>query len=165
MSRRRFFYDCEFIERPSTIDLISIGVVGEDGSEFYAVSDEFDESAAGLWVQENVLTKLPPPAERVPRAEIRAGLLDFLRPSKEDKVEMWGYYSAYDHVALCWLFGPMVDLPPGMPPLTMDVRQLAEQHGNPRLPAKPANAHDALADARWTREAWLFLAGLGATGA
>ncbi|MBA3574969.1 MAG: 3'-5' exoribonuclease, partial [Pseudonocardiales bacterium] len=32
----RFFYDCEFIEDGLTIDLVSIGVVDEDGREFYA---------------------------------------------------------------------------------------------------------------------------------
>jgi len=34
----RFFYDCEFIEDGRTIDLVSIGVVDEEGREFYAVS-------------------------------------------------------------------------------------------------------------------------------
>ena len=43
----RFFYDCEFIEDGTTIDLVSIGVVGEDGREFYAVSTEFDAGRAG----------------------------------------------------------------------------------------------------------------------
>ena len=38
----RFFYDCEFIEDGRTIDLVSIGVVDENGREFYAVSTEFD---------------------------------------------------------------------------------------------------------------------------
>lgn len=157
MAKRRFYYDCEFIERPSTIDLISIGMVGEDGSEYYAVSSEFDESAASLWVRENVLTLLPPEEERVSRARIRADLLGFLVPSKSDKVELWGYYSAYDHVALCWLFGPMVDLPPGMPKYTRDLKQWADTLGNPKLPKDPADEHHALADARWVREAWQFL--------
>jgi hypothetical protein len=43
----RFFYDCEFIEDGTTIDLVSIGVVGEDGREFYAVSTEFDPDGPG----------------------------------------------------------------------------------------------------------------------
>ncbi len=60
----RFFYDCEFIEDGVTIDLVSIGAVGEDGREFYAVSTEFDPDRAGPWVRANVLPKLPPPASR-----------------------------------------------------------------------------------------------------
>ena len=38
----RYFYDCEFIEDGRTIELVSIGVVAQDGREFYAVSTEFD---------------------------------------------------------------------------------------------------------------------------
>ncbi|HET7322728.1 MAG TPA: hypothetical protein VFJ06_00160 [Halococcus sp.] len=33
----RFFYDTEFIDNGRIIDLISIGVVAEDGREFYAI--------------------------------------------------------------------------------------------------------------------------------
>ena len=40
---RRYFYDTEFIEDGTTIDLVSIGIVDEAGREFYAVSTEFDE--------------------------------------------------------------------------------------------------------------------------
>ena len=58
MTPRRFFYDTEFIEDGTTIDLVSIGVVDETGREFYAVSTEFDPSKAINWVRRNVLDKL-----------------------------------------------------------------------------------------------------------
>ena len=79
-SGMRFFYDCEFIEDGTTIDLVSIGVVGEDGREFYAVSTEFDPSRAGAWVRANVLPKLPSPADPAwrSRSRLRADLLDFV---------------------------------------------------------------------------------------
>ena len=51
----RYFYDCEFIEDGRTIELVSIGVVAEDGREFYAVSTEFDPERAGSWVRRHVL--------------------------------------------------------------------------------------------------------------
>ena len=38
----KYWMDTEFIERPYTIDLISIGLVAEDGREFYAESSEVD---------------------------------------------------------------------------------------------------------------------------
>src|SRR5512133_1462385 len=86
----RFFYDCEFIEDGTTIDLVSIGVVGEDGREFYAVSTEFDASRAGAWVRANVLPKLPPPADRAwrSRQSLRADLLEFLT-SAPGEVQLW----------------------------------------------------------------------------
>jgi hypothetical protein len=55
-------------------DLISIGIVAEDGREFYAESSEVDWSMASSWV------------------------LEFVGP----KPEFWGYYADYDWVAFCW---------------------------------------------------------------
>ena len=55
----RYFYDCEFIEDGRVIDLVSIGVVDEYGREFYAVSTEFDATAAVPWVRRNVLASCP----------------------------------------------------------------------------------------------------------
>ena len=54
------FLDCEFIEDGKTIDLISIGLVAEDGREYYAISTEFTPANASDWVVENVLANLPP---------------------------------------------------------------------------------------------------------
>ena len=75
----RYFYDTEFIEDGRTIELISIGVVAEDGREYYAVSTEFDPERAGSWVRANVLPKLPPPASQLwrSRSQIRLDLEEF----------------------------------------------------------------------------------------
>lgn len=54
----RYFVDTEFIDDGETIDLISIGIVSEDGREYYAQSCEFDHRSASPWVRENVLTHL-----------------------------------------------------------------------------------------------------------
>ena len=49
----KYWIDTEFIARPYTIDLISVGLVAEDGREFYAESNEVDWSKANLWTLEN----------------------------------------------------------------------------------------------------------------
>ena len=56
---------------------MSIGVVGDDGREYYAVSTEFDPDRAGSWVRANVLPKLPSPSSQVwrTRRRIRDDLL------------------------------------------------------------------------------------------
>jgi hypothetical protein len=151
----RFFYDCEFIEDGRTIDLVSIGVVGEDGREFYAVSTEFDASRAGPWVRANVLPKLPAPADPAWRSRVglRDALLGFLVEPGGD-VELWAWIAAYDHVALCQLWGPMPALPRALPRFTRELRQHWEGAGRPPLPPAPADAHDALADARHNRMRW-----------
>jgi len=40
--RLKYFLDTEFIERPCSITLISIGIKCEDGREYYQISSEFD---------------------------------------------------------------------------------------------------------------------------
>src|SRR5439155_17667518 len=59
--RTRYFVDTEFLENGTTIELVSIGVVCEDGREYYAVSADFDPGDAIPWVREHVLSQLPPP--------------------------------------------------------------------------------------------------------
>ena len=171
----RIWYDTEFIEDGHTIDLISIGMVAEDGREYYAISTEFNPKKASDWVKKNVLVYLPPknpnPADPCvsprmreearawkKREQIRRDLLAFCDHEVYGKPEFWGYYSAYDHVALCQLFGTMMDLPKGWPMYTRDIKQWCDALGNPELPKQDSGQHHALADARWTKQAWEFLA-------
>lgn len=41
----------------------------------------------------------------------------------------------------------------------MDVKQMAVMKGDPKLPDQEDAEHNALNDARWCRETWLFLDG------
>jgi 3' exoribonuclease, RNase T-like len=151
----RYFFDTEFIEDGLTIDLVSIGVVDENGREFYAVSTEFDPGKAGPWVRANVLAKLPPPTSSAyrSRALIRASLLKFLLvPGGE--IELWAWYASYDHVALAQLWGSMPRLPRAIPRFTHELRQRWEDVGKPPLPPPPSDAHNALADARHNLVRW-----------
>ncbi len=151
----RFFYDCEFIEDGFTIDLVSIGVVDERGREYYAVSTEFEPERAGLWVRSHVLPKLPSPSDPAwqCRAAIRDSLLEFLTAPGE-RVELWAWFAAYDHVALAQLWGAMPALPRALPRFTRELRQRWEDAGRPALPPPPSDAHDALADARHNLVRW-----------
>ncbi|MBA2416221.1 MAG: polyadenylate-specific 3'-exoribonuclease AS [Geodermatophilaceae bacterium] len=152
---RRYFYDTEFVEDGTTIELISIGVVDEAGREFYAVSTGFDPERAIPWVRRNVLPKLPSPADPAwrSRARIRDELIAFLTEPGEE-IELWAWYAAYDHVALCQLWGPMTALPRAIPRFSHELRQRWEDLGRPELPQAPAGQHDALADARHNVARW-----------
>jgi hypothetical protein len=151
----RYFLDTEFIERPGTIDLISIGIVDENGSEFYAESDEVDWSLANPWVLENVRPHLLNETFGMSRKEIADRVLRFAPP--EEKPEFWGYYADYDWVVFCWLFGTMMDLPNGYPMYCRDLMQWADELGNLKLPEQRSTEHHALDDARWNKLAWEFL--------
>jgi len=61
----RYWLDTEFIEDGTTIDLISIGIVCEDGREFYAINLDCDLSKASQWVKDNVIALLPPVASDI----------------------------------------------------------------------------------------------------
>jgi 3' exoribonuclease, RNase T-like len=155
----RFFYDCEFIEDGATIDLVSIGVVSEDGREFYAVSTEFEASRAIDWVRRNVLDKLPSPADKAwrSRERIREDLLTFLLEGDEP-IELWAWMASYDHVVLAQLWGDMRALPRAIPRFTHELRQEWERYGSPTMPPQPLDQHDALADARHNLARWKVLA-------
>lgn len=60
----KYFIDTEFLEgfhkplfgkKRHFIDLISIGIVAEDGRKYYAISSEYKFNDADKWVQENVI--------------------------------------------------------------------------------------------------------------
>lgn len=161
----RYFYDCEFIEDGRLVDLVSIGMVDEYGREFYAVSTEFDDSRAVPWVRRHVLDKLPSPADPawMSRARIRDELYEFLLAPVRDRptepIELWAWYAAYDHVALCQLWGRMPELPREIPRFTKDLRQRWDDEGRPPLPGADADRHDALVDARHNLARWRAMGG------
>lgn len=173
MPRRKFFYDTEFHEDGKTIDLISIGIVRGDGKEYYAVSSEADYKRVyeNSWLMNHVMNSIPhlvvecesggftvvPTGPDVrSRAEIREEILafinesqsEFLDPHGEAKAELWAWYADYDHVALCQLFGKMIDLPHNFPMFTRDLRQHWEYRNCPPLPKQTEGKHNALDDAR-----------------
>jgi hypothetical protein len=152
----RYFLDTEFDDKGRTIDLISIGIVSEDGRKYYAESNEFNPDACNAWVKENVLTKLTGPSKS--RAEIRDGIKAFIAGGSNPI--FWGYYADYDWVLFCQLFGGMLNLPMGWPQMCMDVKQYAIQISCPNITKfvpPPDNAHNSLDDAIWTCDMYDFL--------
>lgn len=160
----RYYLDTEFHEDGKTIDLISIGVVCEDGREMYLVNREAELHRVNSWVREHVLPQLPSYGDPAwaSRERIREELFVFIRPEvslveKNPKPEIWGYFADYDWVVVAQLFGTMMALPPHFPKCCLDLKQLALSLGNPRLPKQMRGKHNALEDARWNRDAHNFL--------
>jgi hypothetical protein len=148
----KIFFDTEFIDDGKTIDLISIGMVREDGQTYYAEARECDRSKACDWVRTNVFPHLHLRFVK-PRAQIAKEIEAFAGSNPQ----FWAYYAAYDWVALSQLYGRMLDVPRGWPNFCRDLKQLCVDHGNPKLPAHTGAAHNALDDALWTREAYLWV--------
>lgn len=181
----RVFYDTEFLEDGRTIELISIGMVAEDGRELYLVNRDAplhrkwwspwrkSRIERHPWLMQNVVPHLPQPhgdwinqmpkrwlidfasPDVVPKPRIAAAVRRFLGATPA--AELWAWYGAYDHVVLSQLWGPMVDHPAGVPMWTNDLKQEAVRLGSPQLPKQEGAEHNALADARWVRDSYRFL--------
>lgn len=153
----RYFLDTEFSERGPKfpVELISIGIVSEDGREFYAHSAEYDVDGCNDWVQKNVLPHLlsEPPMSLY---SIKESIKVFIG---EEKPEFWGYFADYDWVVFCQIFGTMMDLPKGWPMYCNDLKQWCKQNGNFQLPKQSSVEHNALNDARWNRDTYKFIEG------
>ncbi len=181
----KYFIDTEFHEfkkKPfigkaiDTIELISIGLVSNDGREYYAISKDFDVKTAweNEWLRENVIQHLFTAYIGVPQRmdfarvdtykefkkgievfgksnkQIAEDIFEFVNPKVESNTESWtkhlnkfrtlaaenqnlqfyGYYSDYDWVVFCWLFGRMIDLPMGFPMYCIDLKQTLDEKVN-----------------------------------
>ncbi len=161
----KYFYDTEFLEDGKTIELISIGIVAEDGREYYAVSSEmpWNRICKHEWLMQNVVPQLGD--ERKSRATIRDEVSDFLFPVQKTLLgivnrglpELWAWFGSYDHVVLAQLFGTMMDFPNHVPMWTNDLRQEQHRRGNPGLPEQPEGLHNALADAKHLKLRYEYL--------
>ena len=228
-----YYYDTEFIEGTQktwfgqtkpTIDLISIGIVSEDGREYYAISKDFNlkeawnrydcnidvitkkEGPRIYWIRDNVLK---PIWEELVAKEFKIDFLaelenpftykgfkylinkygksnkqiaeDIVKFIDERKVgetiispaesndnsihtkdvKFYGYYSDYDWVVFCWLFGKMIDLPKGFPMFAFDIQQQIEEYKIDKeqlLKEVPqTNCHNSLSDALWNKNAYNWI--------
>jgi 3' exoribonuclease, RNase T-like len=188
----RVFYDTEFLEDGKTIRPISIGMVRDDGSEYYAISQDVTRGQLNRairrnpWLMENVVPALPQPhgqwildmpkrwlfnyADHAvkPRHVIAREVRDFILGTDLmgaiPYVELWADYAAYDHVLLCQLWGRMIDLPEGIPMWTHDLRQEIERRGAAKqVPWLAGQEHNALHDAREVKYRYEWLAAQSGT--
>lgn len=177
----KFFLDTEFIEGFTScfladkerhfVELISIGIIDEGGRSIYAISNEFKKHDANDWVKENVISKLPSKTDNPDlyksEDEIKHALLEYFGCHFEsdgpnpgwtapEGIEIYGYFSDYDWVLFCSLFGTMMDLPQNFPMFCMDLKQMMVERGlskewKQKLCPDPEGEHDALIDAKWNK--------------
>ncbi len=233
----KYYIDAEFNEdfhkplfgkKRHFIDLISIGIVCEDGRTYYAISKDFSLKKAwdkcdiihdhgkpqGLadkklyWLRDNVLKSIydellkdrlgigffeNEPMDYIKmqyliseygktNQQIAKEILEFCRPNSAKAISVgvdiviepidfpkfYGYYSDYDWVLFCSLFGTMQQLPKGFPMYCRDLIQETEsvlsKKGlayydflkHPNYPSK-TDEHNALADAKWNQKLHNFI--------
>ncbi|HZU01543.1 MAG TPA: 3'-5' exoribonuclease [Ktedonobacteraceae bacterium] len=164
----RYFLDTEFIDTGSTIDLISIGVVSEDGREYYKQNLKYfgrvcchdDMRDVPQWIIDNVFSSLScDTSVWSDRTVMKAEILHFIDNEQYGKPELWGWCSGYDWVALCQLFGTMMGVPDGWPHYIKDIQFLLDDYGlsDDALPQQEEGLHNALSDAKHIKKIWEFL--------
>ncbi len=177
----KYFIDTEFKEKPCTIDLISIGIVCEDGREYYALCNEFNlkEAWKDEWLREHVLLPIYKEYIHGDMQNVLAFSINSLKhvmktfgKSKKQiandlKIfchhpEFYAYYASYDWVVFCWIFGRMLDLPKGFPMYCKDIKQMMDDKGLTKEWKRencpdPIGEHNALIDARWNLNLYLKL--------
>lgn len=174
MTKTNYWFDTEFMEDGTTIDLISIGMICEDGRELYCEVGGLDWTKANPFVREHVIPNLWSQQDDkseangwlthhenhwgglMSGASVAREVRNFV-DSGEHPARFWAYYADYDWVVLAQLYGRMVDMPANWPKFCMDIKQLAVHLGDPDLPAKIGTEHNALDDAKWNKVAWDWL--------
>lgn len=161
----RYFIDTEFNDRTrpgsafAQVELISIGVVAEDGREVYAevAGFDWDRAAVDPWLLDNVRPHLLGGAAVKPADEI-AAMIEQLTDD-DDRPQFWAYIASYDWLAMISLFGPLSARPYGWPMAIRDLRQVMDDRGIFKDDILPmtGTAHSALDDARWLRDAMAAL--------
>ncbi len=163
-----YFFDTEFFDRGPEypIQLISIGMVSEEGREFYAENSDVQLDSLNPWLKANVVPYLdryklnaldnarPSFGESKafigPHSSIGQQILKFI--GMDTKPKFWAHFADHDWVLFCQLFGGMMKLPPTFPNICRDLMQekMRLKIGHPAIYGCGPQ-HNALADARWNK--------------
>jgi 3' exoribonuclease, RNase T-like len=157
----RYFFDTEFHEDKHGIELISIGMISEDGREYYAVNKEYDQNRANPWLKKHVVAQIEPSNYSGSIYKSLSVIKTDIEKFCNDMDEVWGWCSAHDWFLLNRLMGGMLHKPVHWPWCCFDLEQARAMKGLqpsvfPPYHSRP-DVHNALADARWTREAYFAI--------
>lgn len=149
-----YFLDTEFNDSPQGLQLISIGITDEHGNDYYAVTNEFTSETCNEWVKQNILPKLGDKKNWKSKLLIRDELIEYFNRTNYEgsRITIYGWYCSHDWLLFCNLFGGLINLPYKVNQASMDIRQICSFLALPINTAQPKDAHNALVDARWTRD-------------
>lgn len=180
----KFFFDTEFMEtgRHLPLELLSIGIVCENGQQLYLENMDARIELANDFVVKNVfpyLKMIVPLDNEVKVVKkryteafeqdeclfhiqdvgeiVREWIFDACDNAGNYRPEFWGYFCDYDWVLFCQLFGIMAELPKGFPYWCRDLKQLMEFVGIEESLDElvgDKSIHNALADAKQIKKGY-----------
>lgn len=138
----KVFFDTEFTGLHKDTTLISIGLVAENGKQFYAEFTDFDESQCNDWIEENVLKNLILSGNDILAEELASDndVTVVLGNKKDVRFELSKWFNQfsevqpisdvchYDMVLLIDLFGGAFDLPENVSAVCHDINQDIARH-------------------------------------
>jgi len=116
------FFDMEFTGLHQRTTPISIGLVSEDGQEFYAVFTDYDREQIDPWIAENVIANIGESRVIGDTAYVVFLLRKWL--TQFDQAVMWSDVYAYDWVLFCELFGGALKVPKNVYYIPFDLATL-----------------------------------------
>ena len=161
----KIFLDTEFTGLHQNTTLISIGMVSEDGAEFYCELNDFDISQCNEWINVNVLQNLYQGHTAVNKTGCAYLCKRWLE--QFESVEIWSDCLAYDWVLFCELFDGALNVPTYYIPF--DIATVMKIKGiDPDVNREEFSGvtnmrkHNALDDAKTIKSCYLKLMGLTA---
>lgn len=175
MKKTKYFFDTEFHcfkwKGVTTIQLISIGMVDENGNKLYLISKEFStkKAWANYWIRKNVCMKLDSSIVNYKtfkdyinnygstREVIKNTITEFCK----NNPEFWVYNGSYDWVVLNWIFMNTNYAEENFNNYPMDLGNVIELFGinikklKEEIPNN--NLHNSLEDAKWNKRVWEFI--------
>lgn len=153
----KYFFDTEFSDKGRVLYPISIGIVTEDGREFYSeIFSLWRVDDPDPWIVENVGKYLAADQQALSREDVAERVREFIG---NEPAEFWAYWAAYDWVVFCQLMGGLMKLPKNVSPWVRDLAWLDPTLERIRaLKVHNPKPHHALYDARELREQYTRLA-------
>lgn len=130
----KIFFDTEFTQLKKDTDLISIGLIAENGKTFYAECIDYNKDKINDWLKENVINNLSKNLVDLKtfaectmcdsKSSISKYLLVWLSQFNFDKIEFVSDVCHYDFVLLIDLItdgGTAFDMPNNIAPICHDI--------------------------------------------
>ncbi len=133
----RIFLDTEFTGLHAKTTLISIGLVADNGSKFYAELTDYDESQIDDWLRDNVIANLNHHPETYDGTYLKDDTKNveeslrywFSQFDESELVEIWSDCLAYDWVLFNNIFGHAFDIPKNVYYIPFDLCTLLKIKG------------------------------------
>ncbi|MMZ42324.1 3'-5' exoribonuclease [compost metagenome] len=165
--RTKIFFDEEFTGLHKNTSIISIGLVSETGSTFYAEFTDYNKSQVDSWIDKNVIANLAKTQDKIAnladvtvigdRRTVTQALDKWLRSFRPSTngIEMWSDCLSYDWVLFNDLFGGAMEKPDYIYYIPFDICTLMYIKGvDPDINREDfsgtlsGNKHNALHDAK-----------------